>query len=239
MSSAPSFNGFITGGTAVALPAQLFVELLPQIDDEAELRVTLYALYAIGRRKGELRAIRASQLASELPLRESLANFGGESSLAQALQRAVARGTLLACALEDNDELYFVNTEAGRRNLLRVRSGALSVPGSIVSTGPALPEMSIPAKVYEQEIGMLTPGVAEALGVAAERYPEDWIAEALRLAARHNARSWAYAEAILLRWESEGRGGEDGEASNATAGTDLEGAAQRDHGPYERIIRRG
>ena len=44
-----SFAGFRTGGLAVTLPAQFFVELLPAIEDEAELRVTLYALYAIAR----------------------------------------------------------------------------------------------------------------------------------------------------------------------------------------------
>ena len=48
----PPFAGFVAGGAATTLPAQLFVELLPQIDDEAELRVTLYALYAIQRRRG-------------------------------------------------------------------------------------------------------------------------------------------------------------------------------------------
>ena len=54
----PPFEGFVTGGAAVTLPAQLFVELLPELHDEAELRVTLYALYAIGRCRGALRAVR-------------------------------------------------------------------------------------------------------------------------------------------------------------------------------------
>jgi hypothetical protein len=38
------FEGFVAGGVAVTLPAQLFTELLPVIDDPVELRVTLYAM---------------------------------------------------------------------------------------------------------------------------------------------------------------------------------------------------
>ena len=128
-----------------------------------------------------------------------------------------------------------MHNEAGRRNLLRVRSGALAVPGAAVQAQPAAPSAGAPARVYEQEIGALTPGVADALADAVERYPEEWVGDALQLAARHNARSWAYAAAILRRWEAEGRGGEDGEAADATAGADPARAARRDHGPYERI----
>ena len=99
-------------------------------------------------------------------------------------------------------------------------------------------EPSTPARVYEQEIGALTPGVAEALAEAAERYPEEWVGDALRLAARHNARSWAYAEAILRRWESDGRDGGDEEAADGATRGDPAASARRDHGPYERVIRR-
>src|SRR5262249_38210484 len=88
-----------------------------------------------------------------------------------------------------------------------------------------------PVQVYEQEIGALTPAVAEALAVASERWPEPWIVDALRMAATHNARSWRYAQAILERWETEGR--DDGTTGRAAAR-----AAGRDHGSLEQVIRR-
>src|SRR5207244_13645520 len=62
-----SFDGFVAGGAAVPVPAQFFVEVLPEIEDAAELHVTLYALYAIARRRGPLRAVRRSEIASEGP----------------------------------------------------------------------------------------------------------------------------------------------------------------------------
>lgn len=237
----PAFEGFVAGGAATTLPSQFFVELLPEIDDEAELRVTLYAMYAIGRQRGPLRAVRASDLASETPLRRALMPYGGDDALAPALERAVARGSLLTLALDDGDTLCFVNNEAGRRSLDRVRSGAATLPEG-AAPAPRRPEAgglaaAEPARVYEQEIGLLTPSTSEALAAACERYPEEWVTDALREAARNNARSWAYAEAILRRWEHEGRD----EGSRSTRDASAQGAAARaarDHGPYERVIRR-
>ena len=235
------FPGFVARGAATTLPAQFFSELLPLIDDEAELRVTLYALYAIGRRKGTLRAVRVSQLASEEPLRRALAGCGGDAALAPALARAVERGSLLTLALEDGDTLCFMNSAAGRRNRARLRSGALGPPPGVrIATPreqPASIEPDAPARVYEQEIGALTPAITDALDAAVERWPADWITRALRLAARHNVRHWAYVESILRRWESEGVG-EEGGLADAESGADHARAERRDHGPYERVIRR-
>ncbi len=239
MSAGAPFEGFVAGGKAIGVPAQFFVELLPLIEDEAELRVTLYALYAIKRRSGGPRAVRGSELAAERPLLGALSACGGAAAIEPALAVAVTRGALLDVRLDDGDALYFVNDESGRRERVRVQAGAVELSGTRVAPPPAeAAAAASPARVYEQEIGALTPGVADALAAAAERYPEEWIGDALRLAARHNARSWAYAEAILRRWESEGRGGGDGEEADATSGADPARAARRDHGPYERIIRR-
>jgi len=61
-------------------------------------------------------------------------------------------------------------------------------------------------QTYEQEIGLLTPLIAEEIGYALDDYPVEWIHEALRISAKYNKRSWKYVEAILKNWESEGRG---------------------------------
>ena len=60
--------------------------------------------------------------------------------------------------------------------------------------------------LYEQNIGLLPPLVAEELREAGERYPQEWIEEAFRLAAQQNKRKWSYIRAILRRWETEGKG---------------------------------
>jgi len=61
-------------------------------------------------------------------------------------------------------------------------------------------------QAYEKNIEMLTPMIAEKINDAIEHYPGAWIIDAIGEAVKQNKRSWAYIEAILKRWESEGRG---------------------------------
>lgn len=247
------FGGFVVGAAATTLPVQLFTELLPEIADPVELRVTMYALFAIQRRRGRLRAVRESELAAEAPLASALEPLGGREALRFGLAAARARGVLLACPLEDGDALYFINSDVGRRSLAAVQAGALAIPEAL-ATLPPVEGPPAPARVYEAEIGTLTPSIAEALAAACERYPEDWVVEALRMAARRGARNWNYAAAVLRGWESEGRSrvetqaGADqqkhGDEHGRSGG--LAGGAAPAHGtgsraaadPYARVVRR-
>ena len=48
------FNGFPPGkARTVAVPGQFFSELLPMIDDLAELKVTLYLFWALQQQEGD------------------------------------------------------------------------------------------------------------------------------------------------------------------------------------------
>jgi len=60
-------------------------------------------------------------------------------------------------------------------------------------------------RAYESEIGLLTPAIADKINLAIEDYPLDWITDGIKESAKHNARSWAYVEAILKRWKVEGK----------------------------------
>jgi len=59
--------------------------------------------------------------------------------------------------------------------------------------------------LYEQNIGLLAPLIADELKDAADHYPAEWIEAAFREAVQHNKRKWSYIHAILRRWETEGR----------------------------------
>ena len=59
--------------------------------------------------------------------------------------------------------------------------------------------------LYEQNIGLLSPMIAEELKDAAEQYPTDWIEAAFREAVQQNKRKWSYIRAILRHWGTEGR----------------------------------
>lgn len=232
------FEGFRAGARATTLPAQFFTEVLPAIEDADELRVTLYALYAITRPGQPILAMRARTMAAEEPLARLFETRGGAAAVRRVLDAATARGVLLSLPLEDGDALYFVHNDGGRRLRDRVTAGAVEVPGGsrAIAAEPArLP--SRPAAVYEQEIGLLSGTVQEALAAAEDRYPEFWIVEAIREAALQNARSWAYVSAILQRWEADGRdrtreGGDDDEVTERNS-------RRIEHGPYEHLVHRG
>jgi DnaD/phage-associated family protein len=60
-------------------------------------------------------------------------------------------------------------------------------------------------KLYEENIGPLTPMIADALKDDESLYTETWVAEAIQIAVRSNARSLKFIEAVLKRWKDEGR----------------------------------
>ena len=60
--------------------------------------------------------------------------------------------------------------------------------------------------LYEANIGMLTPMIADDLREAESLYPASWIEDAFREAVEQNKRSWRYVERILERWSQEGKG---------------------------------
>ncbi|MSQ31439.1 MAG: DnaD domain protein [Dehalococcoidia bacterium] len=228
------FEGFRTGGRASTLPAQFFTDVLPEIEDADELRVTLYALYAITRPGRALLAMRASEMAHEEPLARRFATRGGAAMVRRHLEAAAARGVLLALSLDDGDLLCFAHNDGGLRLRDRVAAGAVDVPGLGASAARALAvepvsRQSRPAAVYEQEIGMIGGVVGEQIAEAEQRFPADWIVDAIREAALQNARSWSYVAAILRRWEAEGR---DDEAT----GRDPRRSPAN---PYEHLIHRG
>jgi DnaD/phage-associated family protein len=59
--------------------------------------------------------------------------------------------------------------------------------------------------LYEQNIGPLTPLLAEELMKAEDTYPVSWIEDAFREAVELNKRSWRYIQRILERWAAEGK----------------------------------
>ena len=59
--------------------------------------------------------------------------------------------------------------------------------------------------LYEQNIGMLTPLIADELREAEKQYPETWIKDAIKEAVALNKRNWRYIARILEHWSTEGK----------------------------------
>jgi DnaD/phage-associated family protein len=77
-------------------------------------------------------------------------------------------------------------------------------------------------KVYQTEIGMLTPIIQDGINAQLRQCPVDWVTKAIGIAAMRNNRRWAYVEGILRRWQTEGF---DGGMDNLSARTGNAGRA--------------
>ncbi|MCC6803139.1 MAG: DnaD domain protein [Anaerolineae bacterium] len=204
------FDGFAPGKQPTFSIYSAFVsDLLPRIDDLAELKVTLYFMWAIQQREGRFRYLRRRDFLSDPRFMAGLAGLDFEpgATLDAALERACARGTLLSIGITlggETERLYFINTELGRMALEQVARGewlpsASDEPVEIIPTRPNV------YRLYEDNIGPLTPMIADTLKDAERSYPMSWIEEAFRIAVESNARSWRFIQVVLDRWRTEGR----------------------------------
>ena len=64
-------------------------------------------------------------------------------------------------------------------------------------------------KLYEQNIGLITPLISEQLKSAEAEFPSEWIADAIKIAVENNVRRWSYISRILVSWQERGRNGKD------------------------------
>jgi DnaD/phage-associated family protein len=101
-----------------------------------------------------------------------------EKELRHALEMAIDHGVLQRVSVESGEAFEPVPSLISRSNIFNL---------------------------YEQNIGMITPMMADELKEAEKRYPGSWIDQAFREAVALNKRSWRYISRILERWASEGK----------------------------------
>jgi DnaD/phage-associated family protein len=207
-----AFAGFPPSGLATAVPNLFFARVLPQITSAEELAVTVYFFYAQRQAPGPRRRPRfltRRELAADATLLRALANLAGgkdHEALARGLKAAVERNTLFRAGIEIDgrrEEVFAVNTPVNRRAMEGLAATKVWIEEPLPpADGTAAPNIFA---LYEENIGTMTPLMAENLQDAEERYPAEWIVEAVREAVELNKRSWRYIAAILRRWETEGR----------------------------------
>ena len=103
----PGFVGFPDQKMlAVIVPDLFFVDLLPQIDDLAELKLTVYFFWLLNEQEGPLRYVRGDDMRGDQQLLTSLSVESDLRSplaaLEDALERAVSRNTLIRMDVESD-----------------------------------------------------------------------------------------------------------------------------------------
>jgi DNA replication protein len=206
------FKGFPARSEVTPLPNIFFSEVLPEIGSLVEARVILQIFFLLSRRRGYPKFVSLKELSNDPVILKGLLNSSGsvQDLLKEGLESAVGQGILLHVPVNvagRSDDLYFVNNQGEKEVITRIVEGTLKIPDVVVRAEeqPSVEQPSDIYNLYEQNIGLLTPILAEELQEAEHRYPEDWIQDAFKEAVRANVRNWRYIHSILKRWEREGK----------------------------------
>lgn len=186
-----TFPGFTSSETFTQVPDS-FIHMMNEIKDVAELKVTLYAIWHIEHLEGNFRALCETDFEEEaLGLKID--------EIQRGLGKAVERQILLRAENEANI-FYFLNSPRGRLSAEAFAKGQWRD-----AMRAYVPNKSNVFKLYEENIGALTPLLADMLKEAEQNYPGAWFEEAFEIAVSRNVRNWKYIEAILRRWKENGK----------------------------------
>jgi len=201
------FNGFQdSDADFTGIPDVFFREVLPSIYDLLELKICLYVLWK-AKTLGDfgLPITTASVMEDGILMRSFPADSDEqEQTVLEALTSAV-RDKILVGPLksEDAENVFFINSPRGRKAAQK-HAGEFDIPN--ITLDLVQPNIF---QLYEENIGPLTPLIADELRDAEESYPHPWISEAIQIAVNNNVRRWNYVRSILERWQKEGRDGTD------------------------------
>jgi DnaD/phage-associated family protein len=200
------FQGFIKGVRYIPVPAPVFGELLQEIQDITELKIILRIIRLLHNKKGLERYVSIDELLADRVLSIGMGSMDLDSRrthILQSLESSEKRKILFKINRKNTGTFaYFLNTEFERQAIGKMKDSEHQSDFEPWETGEDRPNIY---SLYEQNIGILTPIVAEKIGEAEQRYPVEWIEEAITEAVSLNSRNWRYISRILERWEIEGK----------------------------------
>ena len=196
-----TFKGFPRSVRYLPVPAPMFGPLLEQIKDASGFIITLRIIWMLQQKKGRLRYVSSEEVFGDKILSNAL---GSKEAIQNSINMVVKGGILLQIRRENASDAFMLNSESDREIASDIGSiyesnDQPADPWEIENTPPEI------YSLYEQNIGILTPIMSEKLTEAEDKYPAEWIKEAVGIAVEQNRRSWAYVSRILERWDMEGR----------------------------------
>jgi len=199
------FGGFREEHIAlIRVPNAFFSQLLPMIETLPQLQLMLYLFWHQEQQTGETRFFLIEDLKSDPSLMQLM---GDEEGLRSTLIQLETLGALLSASPSSEDQTYyFINSPHGLAAVKAINNNNWQkaiqdkIPIHLTEEQPNI------FQLYEENIGVITPMLAEILKDDEATYPVAWIKDAIRIAVTNNKRNWKYVQAILDRWKKEGHG---------------------------------
>jgi DNA replication protein len=182
----------------VPVPGTYVTQLMRQVEDLGELKLTLLVFYLLSRS----RDYPAYVSEADVLLRGAALLGMTEEDCTVGLDGAVQRGVFLRTELtveRAKTSVLFANIESDLEAIDKLKARTQDA-----DRGAAKPVLNI-FELYEQNIGIITPIVAEELRDAQRTYPAEWIEAAFREAVGNRKLNWKYVSRILERWTAEGK----------------------------------
>lgn len=202
-------------GSDVLVPLAFLRDVVPTINNADELHVSLTVFRLLAEAGGNEAPIAETTVMDDASLRKVLKQTGSASELDKrifdGLELAVGRNTFLRFLTViggKESAWYYANTPVTRA-LVRAMQENRVQPPRAVWDGATAPQVAIDPpnvfRLYEQNIGPLSPIIADQLTTAASEYPATWIEDAISEAVSYNKRNWRYILRILENWRQSGR----------------------------------
>ncbi len=205
--------------STTAIPSSFLDEIAPVIRSMEEMQVTLAVFRLLADGGGYQEPLAEKTILRDRSLRNALRVEGSprapDTRISKGLELALARGSLLRLVSTEGRKqaiFYYLSTTENRSSIRLMEAGQLPPP-RVLWPDDNPPQVTIDRpnafRLYEQNIGPLTPLIADQISRAIEEYPDDWIEDALSEAVAYNRRSWRYVTRILENWQAAGRKDQD------------------------------
>jgi DNA replication protein len=198
---------------SIYIPSWFFHDIILQVKDRDELKILLLIIHLIRQKKIYPGFIAAGEITSDVLIRRNINSDDADELgrlIEKVLTNAVDYGMLLKLTYKSGGnvkDLYFMNTAGSQNTIDKFKAGKIILKGIEGEAEGLSPKEEIKNiySLYEQNIGMLTPIIAEQLKLAEKTYPADWIQDAFHEAVDLNKRNWRYIQRILENWATEGK----------------------------------
>lgn len=194
------FKGFNKNVQYVPVPAPVFDSILEEITNISELKLMLRIIWLIQIYNRKPPLITEAEIISDKIVSKTI----GPPNVIQELISTLESHGIISSSIKKTDHLkvIFLNSEKIRNQIMKSDILLQENQPDPWNGNSDIPNIYL---IYEQNIGIITPHIAELLKESENLYPIDWIEDAIKQASVQNKRSWAYVSSILNRWEIEGK----------------------------------
>lgn len=196
------FKTFGETEQVIQIPKSFYLEFFQHIDTLEEAKVSLFVISYLLNFDSKFPYLLKTDLLEQLKYFISL------QEIEAGLEAALKRGTFISTKVEIkgvSERIFFLNSLEGKQAVQAIQQGLWEIqPEPQPQVNLFIDRPSI-YRLYEENIGPITPILADSLKEAEKNFSLDWIEEAFQIAIEKNIRNWRYISAILNRWQKEGK----------------------------------